>query len=373
MRMRTRDRPCAPPWWPANEPWPPMHTGASWRRRRGRFMAGILFLLLSLLLFVATGFSWVITHAIVRLGGQPEIGYLAPVLACAFLFFVLAFGVRRLGSPVSDIVEASERVAAGDFTTRINPRGPRFVRTVGSAFNTMIERLEAHDRQRRELMADIAHELRTPLTVIQGRLEGVLDGLYPRDDERLGAVLEEARVLARLVEDLRTLSNAETGILTLQREPTELPPLIQEVVHSLSGISGPVIQIDASADLPALNIDPVRIREVIANLLSNALRYTPDGGTVTISAYRRDDRVIIDIRDTGGGISREDLPKVFDRFYKGRTSRGSGLGLTIARNLVVAHQGTIHARSEPGQGTTITFDLPVSHRIVNPSATEDSR
>jgi two-component system OmpR family sensor kinase/two-component system sensor histidine kinase BaeS len=357
--MHRRDRHRAPPWWPANEPWPPTRPSRSWRRRRARFSGFVFVFLMPMFLLVAMGVSGFMVHSIVRLGGPPQIGYLAPVFALMLFVLVFVVGARRVGRPVTDIVDASERVADGDYATRIDPRGPRFVRTVGSAFNTMTERLEAQDRQRRELMADIAHELRTPLTVIQGRLEGLLDGVYPRDDERLAAVLEETRVLSRLVEDLRTLSNAETGILTLQREPTELPALIQDVVHSLTGDSTAVVRVDAPADLPVLNIDPVRIREVIVNLLSNALRYTPDGGTVTVSAHRLDGRVTVAVTDTGAGISAEDLPRVFDRFYKGRTSRGSGLGLTIARNLVVAHGGTIRADSQPGRGSTITFDLPL--------------
>jgi two-component system sensor histidine kinase BaeS len=358
MGMRPSGRHCAPPWWPQNEPWPPERRSRQWRRQRVRFVGGMFIFLLPMFLLFAMGVGWIASRALIRLGAPPQIGYLVPIFAWMFFLFVFVFGMRRVGSPVSDIVDASERVAAGDFTTRIEARGPRFVRTVGSAFNTMTERLEAHDRQRRELMADIAHELRTPLTVIQGRLEGLLDGVYPLDNERLAAVLEETRVLARLVEDLRTLANAETGILTLQREPTELPPLVRDVVHALAAGSR-VVHVDAPAELPVLDIDPVRIREVIANLLSNALRYTPDGGAVTITARRRDDRVTVAVSDTGAGISPEELPKIFDRFYKGRTSRGSGLGLTIARNLVVAHGGTIRAESEPGRGTRITFDLPV--------------
>jgi len=316
-----------------------------------------VFLVPAFLLF-AMGVGSLVSHVIVGLGGPAEAGYLAPIVAWMLFLFVFVFGLQRVGSPVSDIVEASERVAGGDFGTRIDARGPRFVRTVGLAFNTMTERLEAHDRQRRALMADIAHELRTPLTVIQGRLEGLLDGVYPRDNERLMAVLEETRVLARLVEDLRTFANAEAGILTLQREPTELPLLIRDVVHALAASAGAAVRVDAPGDFPALDIDPVRIREVIANLLGNALNYTPQGGSVTIAVRRTHDRVAVSVSDTGAGIAREDLPKIFDRFYKGRASRGSGLGLTIARNLVVAHGGTIRAESEPGRGTTITFDLP---------------
>jgi len=153
---------------------------------------------------------------------------------------------------------------------------------VAGAFNTMAGRLQAQDRQRRELMADIAHELRTPLAVIQGRLEGLLDGVYARDEEHLAGVLEETRVLARLVEDLRTLANAETGVLTLQKEPTDLSMLIRDVVNSFSSETAGRdigVQVHLPADLPLLTIDPLRIREVLINLLSNALRFTPPGGS----------------------------------------------------------------------------------------------
>lgn len=325
-------------------------------------MGGVLVFLMPFVFFVLLAGTVVAAHMVRQWGGPPIIGFALP-LAAWFLFvllFVVAF--RRVGSPVGDIVDAAQRVADGDFSARLNARGPHFVRTVGDAFNTMTERLAAHDRQRRELMAEIAHELRTPLTVIQGKLEGLLDGLYPRDDAHLEGALEEARVLARLVEDLRTLANAETGVLTLQKEPTDPGMLAADVVASLASeaAAGQVtIQMDASRTLPTLSIDPVRIREVIANLVSNALHFTPPGGRVTVRVDASERDVTIAVADTGIGIRPDDLPKVFDRFYKGRTSRGSGLGLTIARRLVEAHGGAIRAESVPGHGTTMTFTLPI--------------
>jgi signal transduction histidine kinase len=211
-------------------------------------------------------------------------------------------------------------------------------------------------------MADIAHELRTPLTVLQGRLEGMLDGVYPRDEAQIAAVLDETRVLARLVDDLRTLAHAESGMLTLQTESTDLAILIHEAVASLSieSAAGQVsVRATAASDLPLVEIDPLRIREVLTNLLSNALHHTPPGGVVSVEAVRRGDLIDVSVSDTGSGIAAEDVPKIFDRFYKGRGSRGSGLGLTIARNLVVAHGGEIRAESREGHGTTVTLTLPV--------------
>jgi signal transduction histidine kinase len=212
-------------------------------------------------------------------------------------------------------------------------------------------------------MAEVAHELRTPLAVVQGRLEGLLDGIYARDDARLGEILEETRVLARLVGDLRTLANAESGTLTLQKEPTDIVMLAQDVVKAFSqeAESGNVsVHLNTSPDLPLIDIDSVRIREVLANLLSNALRHTPAGGTITIKAEVSNQRLLVSVADSGSGIPAEELSKIFDRFYKGAASRGSGLGLTIARNLVLLHKGEIWAESRQGEGATLTVALPVS-------------
>jgi signal transduction histidine kinase len=228
----------------------------------------------------------------------------------------------------------------------------------------MAERLQRDDEQRRRLMADVAHELRTPLTVMQGRLEGLVDGVYPRDDGQLAQLLEETRVLARLIDDLRTLALAESGGLLLQREATDAGVLAREAARSVqaeAAARGVVVEVDAPADTPAADIDPVRIREVLTNLLFNALRHTPAGGRVTIGVAAGPGRAIaISVADTGCGIAPEAVGRIFDRFYKGAGSRGSGLGLAIARNLVAAHGGEITVRSEVGRGTTIAFVLPAA-------------
>ncbi|HEY2941767.1 MAG TPA: HAMP domain-containing sensor histidine kinase, partial [Vicinamibacteria bacterium] len=286
------------------------------------------------------------------------------VIAAAILVLLLAafFGaMRRFGFPLGDIVAAADRVANGDFSARVLERGPASLRSVARAFNSMTARLQAQDQQRRHLMADIAHELRTPLTVIQGRLEGLLDGVYPRDDAGLTAVLEETRTLARLVDDLRTLAHAESGMLALQKEPTDLAILVHEVVGSFAAEAGAAqvtVRVASAADLPLVEVDPLRIRQVLANLLSNALRHTAPGGSIAVAAEAVDGSIAVRVTDTGAGIPGEELPKIFDRFYKGPASRGSGLGLTIARNLVVAHGGEIRAESQVGQGTTITVLVP---------------
>jgi signal transduction histidine kinase len=355
-----------PPWWPANEPWPPASRGRTWRHRRGRFVRRVAVLFALLLILSAVGAVTLVSKLLAGNGFDGAPTAIVPVTGVAVVGIVLVglllAGMRRFAVPLGDIVEAANRVADGDYSTRVAEQGPPSLRSVGSAFNTMASRLEAQDRQRRDLMADIAHELRTPLSVIQGRLEGLLDGVYPRDDRMIGEVIEETRQMARLIDDLRTLANAESGTLHLQKEPTDMAVLIQDVARSFSGEAqgGRVsIGVDAPADLPLLTVDPVRIREVVANLVSNALNHTPAGGTVSIAASVLDDRMVVTVTDTGSGIAPEELPKIFDRFYKGRSSRGSGLGLTIARNLVTAHAGAIRAQSAEGTGTTITLTLPL--------------
>jgi signal transduction histidine kinase len=356
MRLHHRR---APPWWPANEPWPPPDRAWMWRRRRTRFVGGIALVFATLLFLAATG---AVSLVMMMTGGHPS-PRPGPVLFVAILLVIaLVAAVRRVGVPLGGIVEAANRIASGDFSTRVAEKGPPSARTVSRAFNTMAAQLELQDRQRRNLMADVAHELRTPLSVIQGRLEGVLDGVYPRDDAALEQLLDETHLLARLIEDLRTLANAESGTLALQKEPADVALLLHDVAAAFdreAADRGLAIRVQPAGDLPLISVDPLRLREVVANLVSNALRHTPHGGVVAIAARRDGDWAILSVADTGSGIPPEDLPKIFDRFYKGAGSRGSGLGLTIARNLVRAHGGQVSAESRVGQGTTITVKLPI--------------
>jgi len=264
--------------------------------------------------------------------------------------------------PFGAVMEAAERVAAGDYSVRVDEHGPPPVRAMARAFNTMTGRLQDHDRQRRDMMADIAHELRTPLTIMQGKLEGLLDGVYPRDDSHLTEVLEETHILSRLIEDLRTVALTESGALNLQKESTDVVGLGRDVVRAFAGEAAErqvALTVDAPADVAPIPIDPLRIREVLANLVSNAVRHTPAGGSVDVrvTATPNGD-VSVAVHDNGVGMTREDLARAFDRFHKGPESRGSGLGLTIAKSLVEAHGGTIRASSERGAGTTLTFTLP---------------
>jgi two-component system OmpR family sensor kinase/two-component system sensor histidine kinase BaeS len=297
------------------------------------------------------------------LAGGRRVGFAIWPLVWPFLFFLFVVVIRRFALPMGDVVEAADRVASGDFAARVPEQGPRSLRAVAHAFNSMTARLEMQDRQRRHLLADIAHELRTPLSVIQGRLEGVLDGVYPRDEAQIRQVLGDARTLSRLVDDLRTLAHAESGTLALDKEPTDLGVLAHDVIDTFSAeaaAGGVSLQLEATAEPPLVLVDPLRIREVLINLMSNALRHTPAGGSVTIAIRAESNRVVVQVADTGKGMTPEEASKVFERFYKGPQSRGSGLGLTIARNLVIAHHGEIHCDSRPGTGTTFTFTLPLT-------------
>jgi two-component system OmpR family sensor kinase/two-component system sensor histidine kinase BaeS len=294
-----------------------------------------------------------------------------------FILMVVVFlaVLRRVGLPIGDLIAAAHRVAEGDFSVRVPQHGPRAVRAVAAAFNDMAGRLARQEQQRRELMAEIAHELRTPLSIVQGRLEGLIDGVYPRDASQLEPLLDQTRVLTRLVEDLRTLANAESGVLTLAREPTDIGMLMHDAASDVAAEAagrGISLKVEDTPAMPAVNVDPVRMRQVLVNVLVNAVRHSarmpfdprhPDPRdlpppTVRADARIVDGRLVVRVADTGPGIPPEELPRIFDRFYKGPGSSGSGLGLTIARSLVQAHGGEIHAESRLGAGTTVTFTVP---------------
>jgi signal transduction histidine kinase len=288
-----------------------------------------------------------------------------PLLAAALA--VRAF--RGIATPLADVMAAADAIAEGDLGVRVSVDKPGEFSRLADSFNHMAEELERADRQRRNLTADVAHELRTPLHIIQGNLEGVLDGVYEPTDEHINATLDETRALARMVDDLGTLSLAEAGQLPLKLEPVDVAELLADVSTSFSGqaeAAGIELRTEIEQDPPLIEItaDAGRLDQVLNNLLANAIRHTPRGGSITLRAQSIGDGVGIIVRDTGEGIPLEDLPYIFDRFWRGDRSRshaggaGSGLGLAIARQLVQAHGGRIRAESEPGQGTTFIIELP---------------
>jgi signal transduction histidine kinase len=279
--------------------------------------------------------------------------------------WIVGRAIGRAAYPAADVIEAAGAVAEGDYEVEIAERGPPEMRRLARSFNRMTARLREQDRERRDLLADVTHELRTPLTVIQGNLEGLIDGVYPRDDEHLRPVLEETRLLSALIEDLRTLTLAEAGALPLHREPVDLDALLRDAVAAhgpAATAAGVVLTGEAAPGLPRLEADPVRLRQILGILVTNALQHTARGGSVRVRCSANGGHpstAEVTVSDTGTGISAEDLPRVFERFYKSKGSRGTGLGLPIARNLVLLHGGEITAESTPGAGTTVRFSLPI--------------
>jgi signal transduction histidine kinase len=352
--------PRRPPWWPENEPFPPQG-GWGGPPRFPRRIAILFALFFGLTVVAATLLVRLLAGGFGQ--GPPRGAPAVPLLAIGLLLAALLAGraVRRMAAPIGEVMEAADRVAGGDYRARVQARGPVEVRRLARSFNQMAERLAANEAQRRNLLADVAHELRTPLSVIRGNVEGVLDGLYPADEAHLGPILEETAVMARLLDDLQTLSTAEAGVLRLNRQRVEPASLVQDAVAAFrarADAAGVGLDWRAAPGVPELDVDPVRIGEVLANLLSNAVRHTPSGGSVTVVVEPSGAEVAFTVADTGPGIDADALPHVFDRFVKSAGSGGAGLGLAIARGLVEAHGGRIAATSDAGRGTTMWFVLP---------------
>jgi len=351
--------------------------GPPWQRNR-RFLfwrfaiifGGMVFFFLAaivLIIYLVTGQS---------LPDYLRGGLLAAVCGIPLGFTLLSFllgglAFRRLGTPFADIMSATDAIASGDLSVRLreNNRGP--LGNLARRFNNMVAELERSEQQRRNLTADIAHELRTPLHIIQGNLEGMLDGVYEDGvyeptDENINDTLDETRLLARLVDDLQTLSLAEAGQLPLHPTRFLLSDLLTDVAagfESRASAQNVVLHVDVPDPSPEIEADYDRLIQVLANLLTNALRHTPENGQITLQAESMPEGVRMIVSDTGVGISSTDLPYIFDRFWRGdksraRTEGSSGLGLAITRQLILAHGGTITAESELGKGTTFRVELP---------------
>lgn len=287
---------------------------------------------------------------------------------------LLAFLVARLiTAPLSRISQAAERVARGDFTARARPFSKRSpgneMNTLIKNFNAMADSLERLEQERKTMIADIAHELRTPLTIVQGQIDSMRYGVIPTDDEALSKLNQQTELLSRLVKDLRTLSLADAQQLRLERQAVDIVALLQQVANSFHeeargcgvtlSVQGP------DSDVLFLNLDPERMMQVLINLLSNALRYTPWGGHVTVALKCHPKEVVISVKDTGKGLSEEALAFAFNRFYRADSSRdratgGTGLGLAISKTIVELHGGSITAANANEGGAVFTIRLPMS-------------
>ncbi len=276
---------------------------------------------------------------------------------------------RRFTAPLHSLGQAADRLARRDLGARAPEEGDEEVANLAANFNRMAAELERQDQLRRNLTADLSHELRTPVTIMRGQLESILEGALEPSPEVLLSLQDEIIRISRLLEDLQSLTRAEAGQLSLHREPRAVESLLADAVTAFGpayAANGVSLTWHAESDLPPVLIDRDRIRQVIANLLANALRHTPEGGSVSLSASGAGGPwVAISVTDSGEGIPADELPRVFERFYRieksrSRSTGGSGLGLAIARGLVEAHGGQIGVESPSEGGTRFIFTLPAS-------------
>ncbi|WP_433130513.1 HAMP domain-containing sensor histidine kinase [Micromonospora sp. CA-240977] len=296
----------------------------------------------------------------------------ARIVAVAGLVLLVAVGCTVLAGigltrPLHALTGAAQRMRDGDGSARVRVTGRDEIARLAEAFNDMAERRERLEQLRRAMVSDIAHEMRTPVSNIRGWLEAVEDGVAAPDRRLISSLLEEATLLQHVITDLQDLAQADAGALRLHREQVYLADLLAQVAEAYrvqADRAGVAILLHTEAD-PQVDADPVRLRQAVGNLVANGVRHTPPGGRVTISADQADAEVVITVTDTGSGISADDLPRVFDRFWRAEKSRsrqtgGSGLGLAIVRKLAEAHHGTVNATSTPTRGSTFTIRLPTT-------------
>jgi two-component system sensor histidine kinase BaeS len=333
--------------------------GAGRRFRR----AGLVALLVVVLLVAAL--ATVVASIFTDTAPAPWITVPAAVVVLAGLVLSLRW-VWRNARTIGTLMDAADRVAHGAYETRVEEGGSRQLDRLTRSFNEMTGRLATNEERRRELLADVAHELRTPLQVIRGTVEAMLDGIYPADAEHLRPLVDETAMMARLLDDLRTLSMAEAGVLELHRETVDPRAVADDAVRAFRSMAerggstiASIHEVGAPQEIEA---DPMRLNEVLANLLTNAVRHTPAGGTITIRVAGESlGGVRFEVQDSGPGIPAVERSVVFDRFETSSDIGGTGLGLAIAKRLVEAHGGSIEALPASAGGTTIRFDIPTTN------------
>jgi signal transduction histidine kinase len=302
---------------------------------------------------------------------------LAGALASLIALLMARWLARGMTQPLRDMAAAAHRMEQGDYSVRVSTSSRDEVGQLAAAFNRMSAELENLESSRRDLVANVSHELKTPIAAIRAHLENLLDGVEQPDPQTLEVMLAQSERLGRLVEQLLDLSKLESGEVPLHREPVSLAPLVSQVVSEIqvSRPDGSVrLASEVPDELPPVEADRERVHQVLFNLVDNAVRYTPSGGEVTVSAHRQNGSVEVAVADTGVGIGPEHLPRLFERFYRvdpartredDGTGTGTGIGLAIARSVVEAHGGHISAQSRLGEGSVFTFDLPVAQETKN--------
>jgi two-component system OmpR family sensor kinase/two-component system sensor histidine kinase BaeS len=298
-----------------------------------------------------------------QLRGALLVGGLVAFAAALLLAGVLTRGIV---APVRRLTQAAQSVAAGNLDTRAPVQGRDEIAELSHTFNTMSASLQRAEQARRAQTADIAHELRNPLSVLQGTLEALADGVYEPTPDNIEPALDQVRTLNRLVGDLRTLALADAGELRLECQPVDMVALLEHAAEAYREVladHGLTLVYTPAPHRLIVHADYERLTQVVGNILSNAARYVPGGGRVQIATQAAQNGVEVAIADNGPGVSEADLPRIFERFWRGdpsrsRTTGGSGLGLAIARHIIVAHGGRIWAAPTPGGGLTVTFWLP---------------
>ncbi|MBI2958000.1 MAG: HAMP domain-containing histidine kinase [Chloroflexi bacterium] len=315
--------------------------------------------------------------------GQPEAAFLDSVrtslwisggVAVVVAALLAALLTRHITAPLRRLSSAAARVARGDTSCRVESSSSDEMGTLTNSFNCMVESLDRNQQARRKLMSDLAHEMSTPLAVMQGTLEGMIDGVVETTPASIASLREEALLLSRLVKDLRTLAQAESGKLNLASAPADLGNVVASTVNATGPVAkrrGVSLSLSVAPGLPKAMIDTDRVSQVMANLLSNAERYTSEGGVVAVRVGLGQGNgntareLVVSVSDTGPGISEHDLPHIFDRYYQGQQPRdkrsgGSGIGLAVVKELVEAHGGRVWVESAEGEGSTFFFTVPAA-------------
>jgi two-component system OmpR family sensor kinase/two-component system sensor histidine kinase BaeS len=346
------------------------HFPSSWNEKRRSFFRGVAFVFGAMTFFIVAAIAVAAYFFVTKNQHEFHGGILIPLCGFPLLLIFIAsligrWGFRRFGRPMADVMSAIDAVAEGDLSVRVREHFPGDLGQLARRFNHMIAELERSNQQRRNLTADIAHELRTPLHIIQGNLEGILDGVYEATPDHINNTLEETQLLARLVNDLQTLSLAEAGQLPLHPIQFHITELIDDLTSSFSSQTasfGIILTTDVPNPEQKITADYDRLNQALSNLISNAIRHTPKEGKIFIETGSSDGIVRIKVKDTGAGITPEALPFIFDRFWRGERSRSdrthSGLGLAITKQIVLAHGGTIDVESDVGKGATFIILLP---------------
>jgi len=326
--------------------------------------------------FPADGQQWIYLPTRFLVGLELEEGYLqrsrrsmmwaglTAGVAAMLLSYLL---IRQLTGPLRKLDRASRQVAAGKFDERVDILSSDEIGRLAGSFNEMAASLETAEQVKKRLIADISHELRTPITAVRSALESLRDGLMEPTQATLSALHDKILLTTRLVQDLHQLALADSGQLSMQPRPCSVEAILDTILETI-GVQmedeGILLRRDIAQDLPSVEVDAQRIEQVLLNLLANAIRHTPLGGSILVRAEQVDDSVQVSICDSGPGLSETDLERVFDRFYRADEARtgddtGAGLGLSIAKALIEAHGGRIWAENAPHAGACFSFTLPI--------------